>query len=99
MNWDLQILVKCLAGKVIAQSGLVLIVTDQKGYPAPEKSCGSKALEDCFVLNLFFIPGIPKQTLGASSAHFIQIIGYGRIILLHVLNLQLLLNVKINIWI
>lgn len=84
MNWDLPIVDKCPAGKIIAQSGLVLIVTDQKCCPAPEKSCGSKALEDCFVLNLFFISGFSKQSLGASSAHFIEIIGYGRIILMHV---------------
>lgn len=88
MNWDLLILDKRCPGKAIAQSGLVLIVTDQKSYPAHEESCGSKALEDCFVLNLFFIPGFSKQSLGASSACSIEIIGYGRINLMHVWNLQ-----------
>lgn len=84
MNWDLLILNKCLAGKAVAQAGLVLIATDQKCSPAPEKSCASKVLEDCFVFNLFFIPGFSKRSLRASSAHFIGIIGYGRIFLMHV---------------
>lgn len=48
-NWDLLILDKCLAGKVISQAGLVFLFTDQKHYSAPRKCCGSKVFEDGFV--------------------------------------------------
>lgn len=54
MNRDLLILDKFLAGKAMAQARLVLIVTDQKCYPTPERSCESKAFELCFVFTFVF---------------------------------------------
>lgn len=51
------------------------------------------------MLNLIFIARFSKQSLGASSAHLIEVIGYGRIILTRLKILAFVLNVKINNWI
>lgn len=63
INQDLLILDKSLAGKVIAQAGLIFLFTDQKCCSAPAKGCESKVLEDSFVLIYFSYQGFQSSLL------------------------------------